>query len=112
MRLLLGSLLVLSVVGCTEDEALPPILASSKYIDFHMDADETVTLQCPESLLAREDRFIERTAETLGVEVPAGRIHFVWRRTGARESCDGAFGCYRYREGEGDGVIVSSFRRE
>ncbi|WAS93794.1 hypothetical protein [Nannocystis punicea] len=112
MRLLVCWILAMGAAGCAgDDDALPPVLASSKYIDYHIDTDATVSLQCPESLLAREDRFIERTAATLGVEVPEGRIHFIWR-PGASKSCDSSLACYRYRESEGDGLILSSLRRE
>src|SRR5690606_25968652 len=68
--------LLLALAGCNQDFELPPLVASSKYIAYRTDADASVI--CMEDLLAREDRFIERTASLLGVDPPSSAIDFVW----------------------------------
>ncbi len=107
----LCAILILAA-GCADDvEKLPPLVASSKYIDYHTDANASVI--CMDDLLAREDRFIEQTAATLGVEVPTGTIHYVWEpvrdfRDPKPWACKSLGDCYRYRENENYGLIVSS----
>jgi hypothetical protein len=94
-------------VGCAE-QSLPPLVASSKYIDYHTDADPSVL--CMDDFLAREDRFVEEVAEMLGVDVPTGRISFVWNpymESGESWACKHSVDCYRYDEGQGTGLIVS-----
>jgi len=60
--------------GC-QDVVLPPLVASGKYIDYHTNADASAV--CMGDFLAREDRYVEKIADLLGVEVQAG-IQFVW----------------------------------
>lgn len=62
--------------ACVEDIDLPPVVASSRYIDFRF--DEYAAVMCVDDLLEREDRFIERTAGILGAEPPLHTIDFVW----------------------------------
>ncbi|MDC0667189.1 hypothetical protein [Nannocystis radixulma] len=89
---------------------LPPIVAASKYVDYSTTADTSVI--CMDDLLAREDRFIEVVASTLGVEPPSGRIRHV-RVTGAEfdvpESwpCPSSMHCYWYDEERDLGTILS-----
>ena len=66
----------LALAGCGGDDLeLPPLVASSKYIAYHTDADASVI--CMDDILAREDAFIERTAALLGVD-PPDTIDFLW----------------------------------
>lgn len=95
--------------GCAEDFEMPPEVASSKYIDFHTDADASVI--CMDDRLAREDRFIERTAEVLGAPVPGGRIDYVfdprWEGSDPWICPVGAQACYRSREKDDLSVVVA-----
>ncbi|MCY0989866.1 hypothetical protein OV203_22195 [Nannocystis sp. ILAH1] len=70
----------LALVGCEVDEggweqALPDIVARSRYVDLRVDVESSTV--CMEDKLAEIDRFIEETAAFLGVPVPAQRIGFV-----------------------------------
>jgi len=102
----LATALVLS--GCNVDFELPPEIASSKYITYHTDADPSVI--CMDDLLAREDRFIERTAMLLEESPPTDTIHFVWdlEQSGKEPwACSGNANCYRDLAEEDLAVIVS-----
>lgn len=108
-RLLAWCLIAIGLVACAKDD-MPPLVASSKYIDFYTRGDTSVI--CMDDMLAREDRFIEATAAALGVGVPTGRIHFVSDPStefGDRStwSCETAAHCYWYVEEEDYGVILS-----
>lgn len=94
------------IAGC-QDAVLPPLVASGKYIDYHTDADASVV--CMDEFLAREDRYVEKIADLLGVEAQAG-IQFVWDpHEEAKESwaCKNSVDCYRYDEDKGSGLIIS-----
>jgi hypothetical protein len=103
------SALALALAGCGVDFPLPPRVAGSEYIDYHTDVDASVI--CMDDLLAREDRFIERTAGLLGVDPPSGTIDYVWE-----PAADGtkpwecpdmrAEDCYQHSE-DGISVVVS-----
>ena len=66
---------LLACAGETEWE-LPEILASSKYIDYGTWADTSAV--CMDAKLRQWDRFIEQTAEFLGVAPPAEQIRYTW----------------------------------
>lgn len=99
---------LLVFAGCG-DFRLPPQVAGSKFIDYHTDADASVI--CMDDLLAREDRFIERTTALLGVNPPSGTIDYVWEPEPDRSKpwrCPKkAMDCYQHREEDGLSVIVS-----
>lgn len=76
------SALILCVMlgGCTPEEEgfdgpLPPVVASSKYVDYSTWEDAAPV--CLDDQLAKWDRFIEETAAFLEVEPPRGRILYV-----------------------------------
>lgn len=96
--------ILLVLAGCSGDFELPPLVASSKYIDFHTDADATVI--CMDDRLAFEDRFIERTAELLEGDPPSSAIDVVWDPVLDRSdpwTCNGsADACYVYTKGDID----------
>lgn len=99
--------ILLALSGCGDFD-LPPQVASSKYIDYHTDADASVI--CMDDLLAREDSFIERTAALLGVDPPSSTIDFVWDpiMDGSEPwACPGTDGCYHSKEGTDRSVVVS-----
>lgn len=106
-----GGFLLLGVTcGGEEGDGLPPILASSKYIDYSTYADASVI--CMDDFLAREDRFIERTAAALGVEVPTGRIRYISGPLQALGdpstwACETTTACYWYEMDQDFGVILS-----
>jgi hypothetical protein len=105
--------ILLSLAGCGGDFELPPLAASSKYINYHTDADASVI--CMDDLLAREDRFIERTAAMLGVNVPSSPIDFVWDpiQSGAdpwacpQNAASTITSCYLSREKDDLAVVIS-----
>jgi hypothetical protein len=71
---------VIVLAACEVDEggweqALPDIVAASRYVDLRVDAESSNV--CMEDKLSEVDRVIEETADFLGVPVPAGRIGFV-----------------------------------
>lgn len=111
-RLGWGCCVVLAAPGCGDGEApLPPVSASSKYIDYATYADASVI--CMGDTLAREDRFIEGVTAFLGIPVPTGRIRFVFNPHQASDvpqpfACDTASSCYNYTEADDTGTIVSS----
>lgn len=93
--------------GCAE-QSLPPVVASSKYLDYRTDADTSVL--CMDDFLTREDRFVEAVAEMLGVDVPGERISFVWNpymESGESWACKHSVDCYRYDEEQGSGLVIS-----
>lgn len=100
----------LVTAGCGGDQ-LPPLIANSKYIDYHTDVDVDASAVCMDDMLSREDRYIERTAKLLGVDPPSRTIHFVWDpvQDGSEPwGCDGsAETCYMYRGGSDLDVVVS-----
>lgn len=99
--------LALALTGCSRELALPPEIARSEYIAYHTDADASVI--CMDDLLAREDRFLERAAMTLGVAPPAGTVHFVWDPEQDGEepwACDANANCYKHLD-DGRSVVVS-----
>lgn len=113
MRVAPACVIALLVAGCSEPLELPPQVARGRHIDLHTDAD--VALYCVDDLLAREDRFVERTAAFLGVDPPAAPIKFVWdpEQDDADPqpwSCETGAYCYRYREDDGYGWVVSRTR--
>lgn len=94
---------------------LPPVVASSKYVDYSTWEDASVI--CMEDSLARWDRFIEETAEFLEVEPPSRRIQYVWiafSPDGERDfdwslsGCGkGVSGCYQHQASEPRAVVYS-----
>lgn len=99
---------LLTLAGCSDGPELPPEIARSKYVVYHTDVDASMV--CMDDLLAREDRFIERTATRLGVDPPADPIHFVWdpdQSDSAPWLCDAARNCHRYFVEEELSIIVS-----
>jgi hypothetical protein len=104
---LLCSILLL-LVGCGEVFELPPVAATSKYITYRTDADASVI--CMDDLLAREDRFIERTAALLGVDPPDRPIDFVWDpvQDGSEPWACPQTDCYLSRRGDDLSVVVST----
>lgn len=105
-------LVTVAAADCSRGESKwPPLVASSKYIDYHTRGDTSVI--CMDDFLEREDRFIEETALALGLGVPTGRIHFISDPTqdlGRPEtwSCKTATDCYWYVAEEDYGVILSA----
>lgn len=97
------------VLGCRSGFDLPPVVTTSKYLVYRTDVDASVV--CMDDLLAREDAFVERTAELLGVDPPADEIDLVWDpERGAEDPwiCpEGDAGCYRNREEDGLSIVVS-----
>lgn len=108
------------LLACHESSGgldLPEIVASSKYIDYSPLADTSVI--CMDDTLAREDRFIEDVAAFLGVDLPSGRIRYIWEPALSfdaprPEECGGeAFSCYDYLPDDNGGLIHSmSFFQE
>ncbi len=119
IRRLLAVLSFATALSCGDNgEAsleFPNVVAASKYIDYTNVGDNSVI--CMDDALRREDRFIEKTAEYLGVEVPLERILFVRDpevEFGASKmlACDDASYCYYYDQSRPGGVILSaSFRQ-
>lgn len=100
---------VLTLAACGDID-LPPQVAASEYIVYRTDVDASVI--CMDDRLAREDRFIERTAALLGLDPPGEPIDFVWspvRSSDEAWACDGADSCYTtiYRTGEDRDFVVS-----
>lgn len=120
----------LTLGACAPDEeappdwVLPPVGASSKYVDYSTWADAAPV--CLDDRLAQWDEFIEEAAAFLEVEPPSGRIRYVavplpystpfgevkalpdydvpdnaW---GCSET---AAGCYRYLRAEDRGLIFA-----
>ena len=109
-----ASATLLALAGCSGDLVLPPRVAGSEYIDYHTDADASVI--CMDDLLAREDRFIERTAALLGVDPPPGTIDYVWEPAPDPSkpwACPAtAKACYQHREEDDLSVVVSDSLRQ
>ncbi|WAS96197.1 hypothetical protein [Nannocystis punicea] len=85
--------------GCHAGPDMPPTVASSKYIEYHTDADASVL--CMDDMLEREDRFIERTAELLGVVPPTKPVHYVWDpvQDGSEAwACSSGTDCYKLHD--------------
>lgn len=100
--------LVPVLAGCNDAFELPPEVAASEYVVYHTDADASAI--CLEDLLARQDRFIERTAMRLGVEPPPEPVHFVWDlvQDGSEPwACNDNVNCYKHRTEEKLSVVVS-----
>jgi hypothetical protein len=100
---------VLAFAGCVEEFELPPAIARSKYIVYHTAADASTI--CMDDLLAREDRFIERTATLLGVDPPADTIRFVWDpeqdESELWTACDWSLACYLHPSEGGPSIVLS-----
>jgi hypothetical protein len=108
MRTYLCVVAMMMTAGCADEPTLPPVIASSEYLIYHSES-ETTQLLCFEERLARDDRFIERTAALLGVAPPTGPIHFIWDSTEEPRpwDCSVGVGCYRHYEDDGYALIVS-----
>lgn len=90
---------------------LPPVVASSKYIDYGAWADTSVT--CMDDRLAVWDRFVEDVSAYLEVAPPARRIRYTWVPEAERDEgtwpCQaGAAGCARVVDGGEYQSIVSA----
>jgi len=66
----------LALAGCGGDLDLPPLVASSKYVDYGTWTDTTAV--CMDDKLAVWDRYIEQTSAFLGIDPPTRRIRYSW----------------------------------
>lgn len=97
------------VLACGHEEAAPPwplprVAAESEYIEYGTWADDTSL--CMDDVLARLDRYIEDTADFLGVEPPMERIRYTWVPDSLQDAdtwgCSepSALGCHRRHAGK------------
>lgn len=93
----------LALSACTDDPEwdLPPLVASSQYIDYRAWTGP----MCMDTVLEEWDSFVADTATFL--DAPARRVEFVWVPpefdAPTRWGCDGGFGCFV----PGDDIIFS-----